>query len=944
VKVAIAIGGLFVAWTAFGFLIAPGIVRGVIVEQASAALKREVTVARVRVNPLALSLTVDGFQVKHRDGTPFLGWDSLYVRLAPLRLLVGDVGFAQIRWVRPSVAVGLAADGSLTFQDLLGGEEKAEGSPPKAESGGVTIAIGRLAVEEARIVFTDATRRPAFESTLGPVTVRLEDFKTKGGGDSPYSFAGTTDAGETFRWTGHVRTQPLRSAGTLAFERIDLPRYTPYIQDQYPIVLLGGKLDFETAYDLEWGGTRRFKLANGKVAVDGLVTGPRGGGTDVPVDLPRIEITGIEADLIARQAKVAEVAFRGGRLRVRLEPDGKMELLRMLPKPTPPPPEGPFKWEVGVVSVSGATMNVEDRGTTPPVVLPMADVSVRLQGMNERAETWASLAFTSTWNGAGRFGLRGSVQPLGNQGKLEIDGADLDLQPVWPYAAMPGARLAAGRVTTKGRAAYDMGPSPLRWTFAGDVRIDGMSVGEAGNEELLRWRSLELQGVDSASKPPRAVVRAVRLVEPRTKIYAWEDGATSIDRALGKPPPAKGDAEKAPPAAAPAAGPAWKTAIGLLQIQRGRATFVDRSVTPTAIVNVTDAAASVARLSTDPTVRSDVDVQLVVEGASPIRIAGTLNPLQKEAYTDLAVTSKGVDLSPMGPYAGKFLGYGIQKGKLDLDLRYKIENRNLNGANVITLNQFTLGEKTESPDATNLPVRLALALLQDPNGVILLDVPIEGKLDDPEFKLGKVIWRTILNVLVKVATSPFSALAALAGGDTADLSLVEFEPGTARLLPEAADRFAKLTKSLAQRPALGLEVEGAAGPEADGGALRAAALERAIKRKKAATMRGAPADLDAVTLGADERARLVREAFDAAFPGVVRKPGAVPPTEPEMEARLRAAQEVSADAYRTLAAERAQRARDALLAAGLDPARLFLAQGGDRAAKEKGSRAYFTVR
>src|SRR5512138_3751373 len=144
VRVAIVVGALFVAWTAFGFLIAPGILRGVIVEQASVALKREATVAKVRVNPLALSLTIDGFRVKHRDGTPFLGWDSLYVRLAPLRLLVGDVGFAQIRLVRPSVAVGLAANGSLTFQDLLGGEEKAaEAPPPKAEAGGVTIAIGR---------------------------------------------------------------------------------------------------------------------------------------------------------------------------------------------------------------------------------------------------------------------------------------------------------------------------------------------------------------------------------------------------------------------------------------------------------------------------------------------------------------------------------------------------------------------------------------------------------------------------------------------------------------------------------------------------------------------------------------------------------------------------------------------------------------------------------
>jgi hypothetical protein len=129
-------------------------------------------------------------------------------------------------------------------------------------------------VEEARVVFRDATRRPAFESALGPLTVRLESFRTRGGGDSPYSFAGTTDAGETFRWTGTVRSQPLRSTGTLAFERIRLPRYAPYFEDQVPIALQDGLLDLETRYDLEWGASRRMlQVSGGKLTVDRLPWG-----------------------------------------------------------------------------------------------------------------------------------------------------------------------------------------------------------------------------------------------------------------------------------------------------------------------------------------------------------------------------------------------------------------------------------------------------------------------------------------------------------------------------------------------------------------------------------------------------------------------------------------------------------------------------------------------
>jgi len=163
------------------------------------------------------------------------------------------------------------------------------------------------------VVFRDATRRPAFESALGPLTVRLESFRTRGGGDSPYSFAGTTDAGETFRWTGTVRSQPLRSTGALAFERIRLPRYAPYFEDQVPIALQDGLLDLETRYDLEWGASRRMlQVSGGKLTVDRLAMGPRG-AADAAVRLPRVEVTGISVDALETRPRSPRWRSAAGR-------------------------------------------------------------------------------------------------------------------------------------------------------------------------------------------------------------------------------------------------------------------------------------------------------------------------------------------------------------------------------------------------------------------------------------------------------------------------------------------------------------------------------------------------------------------------------------------------------------------------------------------------------
>ncbi len=158
-----------------------------------------------------------------------------------------------------------------------------------------------------------------------------------------------------------------------------------------------------------------------------------------------------------------------------------------------------------------------------------------------------------------------------------------------------------------------------------------------------------------------------------------------------------------------------------------------------------------------------------------------------------------------------------------------------------------------------------------------------------------------------------------------------------------------LARSLQQRPTLGLDLEGSADADQDGPALRRAALERSLRRAKAATLRPPPQSPDELTLDAAERARLVRVAYEALPPPPAkeRKAGEAappPPTTQQMEERLAAAEVIPPETYRSLAAERAARAREALVAAGLDQARLFLVQGGERAQKEKGARVYFGVR
>jgi len=958
VGVAIAV----LVYALLGFLLAPRLVRRAIVEQGGAVLHRRVAVAGVKVNPFTLAVTVLGLEVADRDAPRLAGWDSLYVRLAPWKVLRGDVGVAEIVLVRPFGRVALDAAGALNVADLVEGDAEAKPAAPSRPSR-LGVALDRLEIEEAQVVFEDGTRKPAFRTTLGPVTIRLTDFRTKGGADSPYAFSGTTELGERFSWSGTLDTVPLRSSGTISFAGFQLTKYDPYLAEQAPPLLVeSGTVSVDARYAMEWGtAARRLSISGLKVAVEDLALARRRDRSRA-VTLPRVEVSGGEVDLLGQVASIEEVKILDARVEPRRDRDGRMAITEMLERParppSPPPPKGAkpdtpgWRWSVGAISIERAFVDAEDLVPPRPVRLTIRDVSARLSGLSGRPDAACPLTASLRWGERGQASVSGTVWPLAARAELALKADGLDLAPLGPYldGAAP-VRLAAARLGLSVRTTVDAHGAAPAWTFAGDVRLDGLELRHpAREEELVRWRSLELLGVDAASAGARASVRTVRLTEPRLRAVVFEDGTTS----LAGPKPAQGSGAAAasappPPPERAGAAPAWRTSIGLFQIVRGQASFTDRSLAPPVVLTLDAIEAKVTGLSSDPRVRSKVDVRAAVDGEAPLTVTGTVNPLQALAYTNLAVAAKGVDLTPLGPYAGKHLGYGLQKGKLDLDLAYKVEEKRIEAGNVIRVDQLTLGEATHSPDATAIPVRLALALLTDRSGLILLDVPVEGKTDDPEFRLGRVIWRAVLNVLVKVATSPFSALAALAGGGDEDISRIEFAPGSARLDDRATKRIELLARSLAQRPALSLELEANGDPAADGLALRRAELERRLRRARAASQRGAPDEeaLAALALGPDERRKLVDAQYAAAFPAPPAPAGgtpAPPPTAAEKEARLVEAIALKPEELPALLAARQAAAREALEAAGVDPARLFPVQGGARAQQEPGPRVVFTVR
>jgi hypothetical protein len=365
-------------------------------------------------------------------------------------------------------------------------------------------------------------------------------------------------------------------------------------------------------------------------------------------------------------------------------------------------------------------------------------------------------------------------------------------------------------------------------------------------------------------------------------------------------------------------------------MQDGSVTFIDHHTKPEYSSSMVNLGGRVSGLSSEVNKMADVDLRGNLENHSPLRITGRINPLRDDLFVDLKVSFTDIELSPLTPYSGTFLGYSVDKGKLFLDLNYHIENKNLDSTNKVFIDQLTFGNKIESDKATSLPVRLAVALLKDRKGEIHLDLPVTGRTDDPKFSVWGVVWKILKNLLVKAATAPFALLSSIFGGKD-DFSNVPFVFGASRLSEGERAKLAKLSQALADRPALKLEVSGFVDRERDPEGYRNELILKKMKNEKFLAL--VKAKKTGEVKGADS-VEILPQEYSTYLKAVYRKEKFPKPRnfiglakdlpDDEMKKLILTHTVVSNDDLQNLARERAVAVRNYLITEGkLPPERVF---------------------
>lgn len=530
--------------------------------------------------------------------------------------------------------------------------------------------------------------------------------------------------------------------------------------------------------------------------------------------------------------------------------------------------------------------------------------------------------------GNGKLDLKGAFTPQPLTVKTSVDLSELNVASFAPYAASSlNATVRAITLGAKGNAEFAAaaGSAPMKVNWKGGVEVTGVDLQDRVNkDDFLNWKRLGFTGMDISVAGDKigAKLGDIALEDFYGRVLLNAQGRLNVMDLVAAPGQAGGsitqDTQTPGRSAAPApAAPAAKGGGGMpdisvnsVTLNRGRMTFTDRFVKPNYVAELSSIEGSITAVSSTNPQPAKVKVTGRVYTTAPLSISGVVQPFAKYLSLDLKASAKGVDLPRFNTYSAKYVGYPIKRGKLSVDLEYKIKDRALQATNHVVLNQLTFGDKTNSPDATKLPVLLAVALLKDSRGNIDINLPISGSLDDPEFSVGGIVVRVLLNLVVKAVTSPFSLLASAFGGGE-ELSYVEFAPGSAVLTEDSQQRIDTLTKALTDRPALKMDISGRADPKTDMEGLRQAWVDGKIRAAKAAatTPRGKKPNPAGVEVSGAERAKYLEEVYDDTdikdkprnFIGMSKSVPAA-----QMEEMLRSVAPVGDDQLRQLADARAQ--------------------------------------
>ena len=904
---------------------------------------------------------VDGLAIQDRAGRSVLSVSELEAELADVQPLLDHYYFSRLRLQQPELDLVRLAGGGFNLASLLPASSRKTAPAGRAgtakKDASFDFRLSSARIRDGLIRYSDNALPGGFSTRLEGISLDLRDLAS--GSDVPavIRLDYTTASREKFSHQDRLRLKPtFEYSGNLVVEDLQPALYGRYYADMLP----GGEIRHGRA-----GGTFHYRIqASPEVA----------GASLVEIGIERLALAdfalalaGRKGELLrvrnftlsdtailpaSRKIRVGGVNAKGMSLAVARAGNGEFDFMALAGRPSRAG-EPPWTFQLDDAAVSDASLRFEDRIAGAPAVLTADGIELKLSDLSTvKGARGANLALQGRIGKDGRLTLKGTVAPEPLRADLNIDLQGFSLPAAQPYIAQQARiGIGEGRLSARGWLALRERRGGVSGSLGGDVTVDNFaSTDHYGNADFIRWRELAIRKARVELAPFALAIDEVAVDGLQSRLILDEQGRLNLREIQRSPeaatetaaaddsPATEGESAAAPP-------PPTPIDIRRIGVRNSNIAFSDRYIRPNYNVFLGNLSGELTGLSSDQSTLAKLDLQGRAGNTAPLSIKGEFNPFRQDRHLDITAEVKDFDLPALSGYSGRYVGYGISRGKLSATLNYRVEERRLSAENHVFLDQLTFGDAVDSPEATSLPVRLAVSLLKNPRGEIDFNLPVSGTLDDPQFSVFGLVLRALAGLIGKAITAPF----ALLGQE--ELSQLDFDPGSARIGAGQEKKLRDLAKSLEDRPSLKLDITGFADAGRDTEGIRREKLRDMVKAEKRKAMgNGKEIRLDDIELSEEEYAALLGEVYDEAkiekprnFIGLTRR---LPVAE--MERLLRESIAVGEEDVAALARRRETAVQRWLTGeGGIAPERLFQRVPTDSETREsagQGSGARFSLR
>jgi len=936
-----------VIFTLSGFFVAPPVLKSLLVKNISKTLQRDVSIAKIDINPLNLTLKVSGIKIKEKGKTDTMfSLEELFINVESSSIVRRALILKEITIKRPYVNIIRNKDRTYNFSDILKmGEKEKEGEKKKAvekKKRPFYFSLNDISIIDGAIDFYDApfeTRHiiremnikvPFISNLVHHVNTVVRPYFSAKINDDQYEIKGDV---KPFAETREAYID-------INIQDLDLPKYLSYSPVKLNFKLLSGSLDIASKVSfIDYKDKPSSIVISGNVAIRQLFC------NDLK-NKPLFKLPGIEIDVrsiepLQKDIKMSKVSFSSPEVYVQRERDGTLNLQKLFleegaqkkkleekevtkKQEEKKDEKGQLVLDIDEITIQKGKVTFNDLNVSQPVNIILKNLDLKADRISLEKDNISNLILSFSIGKEGFIRLKGPFKinpPFADSG---VDIGNIHINTLQPYFAEKiNIDITEGAFSTSGKIVFNK-PEKKDPTikYTGKVLVTNLStIDKAHAKSLLNWKAFSINNLNFNSDPFSLHVEGISLADFFVKVVVNQDGTLNLQHIMVKDekPKEQGKSEaQSPKEKSPE--PERDIKIGNITLQGGTIEFTDMAVKPNYTATLTEIAGKVSDIALKGDRLAELTLRGKINQFVPLEIGGKIKPARENLLVDLYAKFNSLDLSPLTPYSGKYIGYKIEKGKLSIDLKYLIQKRKLDSQNVIFIDQLTLGDSVDSPDAIKLPIRLAIALLKDRNGQIKLDIPVSGSLDDPKFSVWRIVIQVIINLLTKAATAPFALLASLFGGGE-EISYIEFDYGDYNVNEQNMKKIENLAKALFERPSLKLDVEGHIDLEKDREELKKRMFLNKLQAQKLKDMikKGEKAiPVDDVKIESGEYEKYLKMAYDAekfAKPKtIIGTIKTLPPQE--MEKLIFTHIDVSENDLRTLANKRAVTVKELLLKTG----------------------------